>query len=425
MYPGSPSCATLARRFSLKPNPTGFFIQGRPDVAKANRNFVDIYDAKSADTEGTNTLITDADNDMLHLKISKLKLHTILPRLLGIKDKAHRITPDVDSQALPTCIPIQVAQAFGLGGQEGLWIAKIAGHPHPVHIMPPDAHFTSISLGDGFHAIPSGQSCSTMPRLSSRQALKTLYNLSHNLRRDFTSNPLRYSQQARHLHDKSVPYSGPPSYMTLTRRFSSEPHPISFFAREKEKEAIKNGNFVDIHDISGVSPKDYDVLITDMNNDILESEISELAGIPYLKEAKKNEADNMPHKLTGFMYGEKFRLILPCLVGVRDKARWVFFIVDTGAPITFISDQVVQAFGLGEERSLWIAKIAGRAHPVHRTPPGAHFAGVNILGGDFCSMNLLHPWFRAGSSTVTYYIGERWDPPTFKTEICDGGEVCS
>ncbi|KAI9765903.1 MAG: hypothetical protein M1840_007044 [Geoglossum simile] len=345
MYPGSPSYTTLARRFSSKPNPISFFVRKRPDVAKANDNFVDIYDAESADTKDTNTLMMDVDNDILYPKISKLKLHAILPRLLSIEDKAHRIISDVDSQALPMCIPIQVVQAFGLGGQEGFWIAKIAGRLHPVHITPPNVHFTGISLSDGFHAMPSGQSYSITPRLSSRQASKTLYNLSHNPSRGFTSNPLCYSQQARHLHDMSVPYSGPPSYTTLARRFSSEPHPISFFAREKEKEDIKNGNFVDIHDIGGVSPKDYDVLITDMNNDILESEISKLAGIPYLKEVKKYEADDMPFELTGFMYGEKFRPILPCLVSVRDKARWVFFIVDTGAPLTFISNQVsVQAY---------------------------------------------------------------------------------
>ncbi|KAI9767232.1 MAG: hypothetical protein M1840_005832 [Geoglossum simile] len=314
MYPGSPSYTTLARRFSSKPNPISFFVRKRPDVAKANDNFVDIYDAESADTKDTNTLMMDVDNDILYPKISKLKLHAILPRLLSIEDKAHRIISDVDSQALPMCIPIQVVQAFGLGGQEGFWIAKIAGRLHPVHITPPNVHFTGISLSDGFHAMPSGQSYSITPRLSSRQASKTLYNLSHNL-------------PPRHVHDMSVPYSGPPSYTTLARRFSSEPHPISFFAREKEKEDIKNGNFVDIHDIGGVSPKDYDVLITDINNDILESEISKLAGI---------------------------------------------------------------------------------------TPPGAHFAGVNILGGDFCTLNRLRPWVHNDGSTVTYYIGERWDFPTFR-----------
>jgi len=40
-----------------------------------------------------------------------------------------------------------------------------------------------------------------------------------------------------------------------------------------------------------VDPKDYDVLITDMNNDTLHSEISKLVDIPYLEEATKDEAD--------------------------------------------------------------------------------------------------------------------------------------
>jgi hypothetical protein len=85
-------------------------------------------------------------------------------------------------------------------------------------------------------------------------------------------------------------------------------------------------------------------LITDVDNDILQSEIAELAGMPYLEEAKKDEADNMPDKIYGFMYGRKFRMILPCLFGIGDKARWVFFIVGGGAPLTYISSQVsVQA----------------------------------------------------------------------------------
>ncbi|KAI9766926.1 MAG: hypothetical protein M1840_006223 [Geoglossum simile] len=417
MYPGSPSYTTLARRFSSKPNPTSFFARKRPDVAKANDNFVDIYDAESADTKDTNTSMTDADNDILYPKISKLKLHAILPRSLSIEDKAHRIISDVDSQALPMCIPIQAVQAFGLGGQEGFWIAKIAGRFHPAHITPPNVHFTGISLSDGFHAMPSGQSYSITPRLSSRQASKTLYNLSHNLPRGFTSNSLCYPQQVQHLHDMSVPFSGPPSYTTLTRRFSSEPNPMSFFAREKERKNIENGNFIDIHDIGGVDPKDYDILITDVDNDILESKISELAGVSYLEEVKKDEADNMPDKITGFIYGRKFRMILPCLLGVQGKARWVFFIVDGGAPLTYISTQVAQAFGLGGQEGFWIAKIAGCPHPVHITPSDAHFTGVNILGNDFCTLNRLRPWINDNDLTVTYYMGKKWEAPEYRTGI--------
>jgi hypothetical protein len=103
---------------------------------------------------------------------------------------------------------------------------------------------------------------------------------------------------------------------------------------------MERGEFVDIHDIGGVSPNDYDVLITDVNDNTLHSEISKLVGIPYLEEATKDEAVKVASKLHGFSYGQMFRLILPCVVSTTDQARWIFFIVHTGAPLTYISTQV-------------------------------------------------------------------------------------
>jgi hypothetical protein len=176
-----------------------------------------------------------------------------------------------------------------------------------------------------------------MLKLLSRQAPKALRNPF----RTPLPNPLR-GPQTRHLHDASTPpFSGPPSYATITRRFSaSSPNPISFFRQKAAEEAIKRGQFVDIHDIGGVDPKDYDVLLSDMDNNTLHSEISELVGVPYLEEATKDEADKVPDKITGFLYGPKRRIILPCILSIEDKARWVFFIMNSGAPITYISTQV-------------------------------------------------------------------------------------
>jgi hypothetical protein len=172
-----------------------------------------------------------------------------------------------------------------------------------------------------------------MLRLSSRQALKAL--------RNHLPNPLRGPLQARYLHDEPAPFSGPPSYATLARRFSSSnPNPISFFARSEAKEAMERGEFVDIHDIGGVDPKDYDVLITDVDNNTLHSEISKPTGIPYLKEATNGEADKVVEDIHGFIYGRKFRMMLPCVLSIEEKARWVFFIVNSGAPLTYISTQV-------------------------------------------------------------------------------------
>ena len=49
---------------------------------------------------------------------------------------------------------------------------------------------------------------------------------------------------------------------------------------------------IDVHNIDRVDPKDYDILITDINKDTLHSKISKLVDIPYyLKETTKVEAD--------------------------------------------------------------------------------------------------------------------------------------
>jgi hypothetical protein len=77
-----------------------------------------------------------------------------------------------------------------------------------------------------------------------------------------------------------------------------------------------------------------------MNHETLQSEISELVGIPYLKEATKDEADKVAREIRGFLYGRKLRPILPCVLSIDDKSRWVFFVVHSGSPLTYISSQV-------------------------------------------------------------------------------------
>ena len=65
----------------------------------------------------------------------------------------------------------------------------------------------------------------------------------------------------------------------------------------------------------------------------------EPVGILYLKEAKKDEANKEIETARGFFYGEMSCMVFPCVLGGEGKAHWVFFIVDTGAPLTFISIQ--------------------------------------------------------------------------------------
>ena len=178
-----------------------------------------------------------------------------------------------------------------------------------------------------------------MLKLPSFQALKAL-------RYPFRGpllNPLRIPLQTRHLYNEpAAPFSGPPSYETIARRFSaSSPGPISFFREKAAKEAIERGQFVDVHDISGVDPKDYDVLISEVDHGTLHSEISKLVDIPYLSEATKDEAGKVVEEIRGFYYGRTLRMIFPCVLTIRNQARWVFLHCGTvGAPLTYISTEV-------------------------------------------------------------------------------------
>jgi len=179
-----------------------------------------------------------------------------------------------------------------------------------------------------------------MLRLPSQRSLKALHNTFRNPLRNRLPNRLGNPLQTRQIHLEQAPFSGPPSYATIARRFSSHPNPLKFFAEKKANEAIARGDYIDIHDISGVDPNSYDVLITDINDNTLRSNISDFIGIPYLREATKDDANKKVQIGHSFIYGQNFRTIFPCVVSYEDKAHWVFFIVSSGAPLTYLSASV-------------------------------------------------------------------------------------
>ncbi|ERF77228.1 hypothetical protein EPUS_05797 [Endocarpon pusillum Z07020] len=129
-----------------------------------------------------------------------------------------------------------------------------------------------------------------MLRLQSQQALKPL--------RDPLRGPLRNALHIRHVHVEQAPFSGPPSYATIARRSSSHP---------KAKEARERSELIDIHETGGASPNDSNILITDIDDRTLRSEVAELIGIPYLKKTTKVEATNKVDVIHGFIYSNKLR----------------------------------------------------------------------------------------------------------------------
>ena len=97
---------------------------------------------------------------------------------------------------------------------------------------------------------------------------------------------------------------------------------------------------IDIPDIGGFDPKAFDMLISDVGVSQFKHEIADAAGIPYHSPATKEEADAVVKIGHCFIYGPNLRTMFPAVVKRSGKAFWVVFLVDTGAPITYLSAEV-------------------------------------------------------------------------------------
>lgn len=172
-----------------------------------------------------------------------------------------------------------------------------------------------------------------MFRSASRQIVKALPRS-----RILTSRPVHTTPVPR--PPSPVPRPGPPGYDTVHQRLSSLPDPRAFFIGQRNEEAQSRGEYIDIHDISK-NPKDYDVLISDIDHKVLGTTISKDLGIPYLSKATEADAQQVVEVGEGYIHGSTFRAIAPFVVCYKGEARWVFFIVDSGAPMTYLSNQVI------------------------------------------------------------------------------------
>lgn len=101
--------------------------------------------------------------------------------------------------------------------------------------------------------------------------LNATINSSKQFKSPYLSNCFRPIPHRRYFQ---APFAGPPSYATLAQRFSTNPTPVIYHQAIKDGEAIKRKDYVDIHDVGGLNPKDYDVLLTDVDYNVFQDEIS-------------------------------------------------------------------------------------------------------------------------------------------------------
>ena len=128
-------------------------------------------------------------------------------------------------------------------------------------------------------------------------------------------------------------------------------------------------------------PTSFDILITDICAQDLREVISNKLNVKYLSNSNQEHDGNVD----GIIHGRSFRLICTLTVKIREKIKFVHFIVDTGSPTTYLSDDVLSAFGItiSNPDDFINARINNKDTAVMMSPPGSHFSGVNLLGSEF------------------------------------------
>ena len=125
----------------------------------------------------------------------------------------------------------------------------------------------------------------------------------------------------------------------------------------------------------------YDTLTTD----IQESDLVDIGvelGRANLQPASadKAEASFPVQGVTGMFYGRNQRLFVALPVRKRARAVWVLFLVDTGAPYTYLHKDTFDALGYQTIPSNTDVHVFGTVLPVSVSTN--HFSNVNLLGQD-------------------------------------------
>ena len=82
------------------------------------------------------------------------------------------------------------------------------------------------------------------------------------------------------------------------------------------------------------------VLLTDINHKTLKGEISELVKMKYHSRVPYGEEQDVPPQIRCFMYGCNNQTTCPTAVTHMDLSFNVFFLLDPGSPVTYLSPQV-------------------------------------------------------------------------------------
>ncbi|KAF9345620.1 hypothetical protein BGX26_002938 [Mortierella sp. AD094] len=130
----------------------------------------------------------------------------------------------------------------------------------------------------------------------------------------------------------------------------------------------------------------FDLLLTDVADDDLRRDISTQLGVNYLSESTPEQEKMKLNR--GVVWGPNNRLFVPLSVALDAVPINTHFLIDTGAPVTYLCRKTLRTLGAAErdvktDGFSWAVTINGINLKVVMSPLDKHFPDINLLGSDF------------------------------------------
>lgn len=153
-------------------------------------------------------------------------------------------------------------------------------------------------------------------------------------------------------------------------------------------------------------PRSYDILLTDIDTNDIHEAIPRKLKIEYLSDPPKEFDGN----IDGIVYGPNLRLFCATTLKIKDKIKIITFLVVTGSPMTYISEEVLLAFGIEIDdpvNDYMNVKINSKTTRIMMSH--SYFKEVSVMGMSFLNANNVGMHVYCGSGIFYLNFDQEWD----------------